>query len=106
MSRSGRFPLASGRLQLGSSRNDPEPFETFIAGNLCISADMLSRFKVAFPRKPLRGDVLLISSTGAYTSHFLAANANSFPRPTRLMLEANGDWTYLKHVDTYEEVFS
>ena len=21
---------------------------------------------------------------------------------TRLMLEANGDWTYLKHVDTYD----
>ena len=93
-------------LATGLKQSDPEPFETFIAGNLCISADMLSRFKVAFPRKPLRGDVLLISSTGAYTSHFFAANANSFPRPTRLMLEANGDWTYLKHVDTYEEVFS
>ena len=64
-------------LATGLKQSDPEPFETFIAGNLCISADMLSRFKVAFPRKPLRGDVLLISSTGAYTSHFF-----SLPTPT------------------------
>jgi hypothetical protein len=32
---------------------------------------MLSRLKVAFPRKPVRGDVLLISSTGAYNPTFL-----------------------------------
>jgi diaminopimelate decarboxylase len=64
-------------LATGLKQRDPEPFETFIAGNLWFSADMLSRLKVAFPRKPVRGDVLLISSTGAYNPTFFASNANS-----------------------------
>jgi hypothetical protein len=54
----------------------------------------------------VRGDVLLISSTGAYNPTFSASNANSFPRPARLLLEANGDWTYLKRADSYQEIFS
>jgi hypothetical protein len=54
----------------------------------------------------VRGDVLLISSTGAYNPTFFASNANSFPRPARLLLEANGDWTYLKRADSYQEIFS
>jgi hypothetical protein len=67
---------------------------------------MLSRLKVAFPRKLVRGDVLLISSTGAYNPTFFASNANSFPRPVRILLEANGDWTYLKRADSYQEICS
>ena len=100
------LPARHWALATGLKRSDPQPFETFIAGNLCFSGDMLSRLKVAFPRKVVRGDVLLISSTGAYNPTFFASNANSFPRPARLLLEANGDWTYLKHADTYEEIFS
>jgi len=100
------LPARHLALATGLKQRDAEPFETFIAGNLCFSADMLSRLKVAFPRKPVRGDVLLISSTGAYNPTFSASNANSFPRPARLLLEANGDWTYLKRADSYQEIFS
>ena len=100
------LPARHWALATGLKQRDPGPFETFIAGNLCFSADMLSRLKVAFPRKPVRGDVLLISSTGAYNPTFFASNANSFPRPARLLLEANGDWTYLKRADSYQEIFS
>ena len=100
------LPARHWALATGLKQRDAEPFETFIAGNLCFSADMLSRLKVAFPRKPVRGDVLLISSTGAYNPTFFASNANSFPRPARLLLEANGDWTYLKRADSYQEIFS
>jgi diaminopimelate decarboxylase len=100
------LPARHWALATGLKQRDAEPFETFIAGNLCFSADMLSRLKVAFPRKPVRGDVLLISSTGAYNPTFSASNANSFPRPARLLLEANGDWTYLKRADSYQEIFS
>lgn len=50
---------------------------------------MLSRLKVAFPRKPARGDVLLISPTGAYNPTFFAS-----------------DWTYMKRRDSYREIFS
>jgi diaminopimelate decarboxylase len=88
------------------NRRDAEPFETFICGNLCFSADMLSRLKVAFARKPARGDVVMISSTGAYNPTFFASNANSFPRPARILLEADGTWTYLKRADTYEDIFT
>jgi diaminopimelate decarboxylase len=83
------LPARHRALATGLKRSDSEPFETFIASNLCFS-----------------GDVLLISSTGAYNPTFFASNANSFRRPARLLLEANGDWTYLKHADTYEEIFS
>ena len=100
------LPARHWALATGLKQRDAEPFETFIAGNLCFSADMLSRLKVAFPREPVRGDVLLISSTGAYNPTFFASNANSFPRPARLLLEANGDWTYLKRADSYQEIFS
>lgn len=64
------LPARHWALATEPNRRDAEPFETFIAGNLCFSADMLSRLKVAFPRKPVRGDVLLISSTGAYNPTF------------------------------------
>jgi diaminopimelate decarboxylase len=100
------LPARKWALATEPKRRDPQPFETFIAGNLCFSADMLSRLKVAFPRRPERGDVLLISSTGAYNPTFFASNANSYPRPTRVLLEANGDWTYLKRADSYQEIFS
>lgn len=100
------LPARHWALATGLKQRDPEPFETFIAGNLCFSADMLSRLKVAFPRRPVRGDVVLISSTGAYNPTFFASNANSFPRPARILLEANGDWSYLKRADSYQDIFS
>jgi diaminopimelate decarboxylase len=100
------LPARHWALATGLTQRDAAPFETFIAGNLCFSGDMLSRLKVAFPRKPVRGDVVLIASTGAYNPTFFASNANSFPRPARVLLEANGDWSYLKRADTYEQIFS
>jgi len=74
------LPARKWALATLPQRRDPAPFETFIAGNLCFSADMLSRLKVAFPRRPLRGDVLLISSTGAYT---IRPSSPPTPTPSR-----------------------
>jgi diaminopimelate decarboxylase len=99
------LPARGWALATELKAREPEPFETFIAGNLCFAADMLSRLKVAFPRRPKRGDIIMISSTGAYNPTFFASNANSFPRPARILLQANGDFTYLKHADTYDEIF-
>lgn len=100
------LPARHWALATEPERRDAEPFEAFVSGNLCFSADMLSRLKIAFPRKPARGDVVLISSTGAYNPTFFASNANSFPRPARLLLDADGDWSYLKRTDTYQDIFS
>ncbi|MGH6919032.1 MAG: diaminopimelate decarboxylase family protein, partial [Geminicoccaceae bacterium] len=56
--------------------------------------------------RPVRGDIVLIPSTGAYNPTFLASNANSFPRPARILLDETGAWSYLKQADTYEEMFA
>ncbi|BDU74054.1 diaminopimelate decarboxylase family protein [Mesoterricola silvestris] len=86
--------------------DDPEPFETFVAGNLCFSGDLLARFQTRLRRRPRRGDTLLIRDTGAYTAHFMASNANAYPRPPRLLVHGDGDVTVMKRRDRYEDLFA
>jgi diaminopimelate decarboxylase len=100
------LPAMKWAIATEPNRRDPQPFETFVAGNLCFNADMLSRIKLPLQRKPVRGDVLMIASTGAYAPTFVAANANSFPRPARILIEADGSWSYTHRRDTYDEIFS
>ena len=100
------LPARSWALASAPKRRDPQPFETFVAGNLCFAADMLSRTKVTLQRQPVRGDIVLIPSTGAYNPTFFASNANSFPRPARILLDETGAWSYLKQADTYDGIFS
>lgn len=87
-------------------RRDAEPFEAFAAGNLCFSGDMLTKYKVSLQRRPVRGDVILIHDTGSYGPQFFASNANSFPRPARVLVEADGKLTVMRRRDTYEDIFS
>lgn len=86
--------------------DDPEPFETFVAGNLCFSGDLLAKFKTRLRRRPRRGDTLLIRDTGAYTAHFMASNANAYPRPPRLLVHGDGDVTVMTRRDRYEDLFA
>ncbi|MCE1247070.1 MAG: decarboxylase [Firmicutes bacterium] len=85
---------------------DEEPYEAFIGGNLCFSGDMIERYKIKLQRKPKRGEVLVAHDTGAYTSSFMAANANATPRPARILVNENYEPLILKKRDTYEDVFS
>lgn len=87
------------------NRTAMEPFYTFIAGNLCFSGDMISKFKVPLQRRPLRGEVLMMYDTGAYCSWFMASNANSFPRPARVLVKDDDNAVLMKHRDSYEELF-
>lgn len=87
-------------------RKDPEAFEAFVAGNLCFSGDMLARYKVSLQRRPVRGDVILIHDTGSYGPQFFASNANSFPRPARVLVGADGKLTVMRQRDRYNEIFS
>lgn len=87
-------------------RRDPGPFEAFVAGNLCFSGDMLAKYKVSLQRRPERGDVVLIHDTGSYGPQFFASNANSFPRPARVLVESGGKLTVMRRRDTYEDIFS
>lgn len=100
------LPARNWAIATQPNRRDPEPFEAFIAGNLCFNADMLSRIKVPLQRRPVRGDILIVPNTGAYNPTFFAANANSFPRPARVLVDEGGTWSYVKRRDTYEEIFS
>jgi diaminopimelate decarboxylase len=67
-------------------RKDRRPYRAFVAGRLCFSGDMLSRYRVAFPRKPVPGDIAVIEKTGAYAPHFFASRANGFPLPVRILV--------------------
>ena len=87
-------------------QKDTKPFDTFVAGRLCYNGDIISRVKIRFPRKPKVGDIVLIPDTGAYSAHFYAANANSFPRPARVICYEDGSVAYIKKEDTYDEIFS
>lgn len=85
---------------------DSEPFETFMAGNLCYSGDIISKYKVFLQRRPKRGDILACYHTGAYDPSFFAANTNSFPRPTRVLTNEHGIVDVIKKQDTFEDIFS
>jgi diaminopimelate decarboxylase len=100
------LPARNWAIATEPNRRDAEPFEAFIAGNLCFNADMLSRIKVPLQRRPARGDILIIPNTGAYNPTFFAANANSFPRPARILADAEGAWSYVKRRDAYDGIFS
>ncbi len=68
-------------------RKDRRPFRAFVAGRLCFSGDLLSRYLVSFPRKPIHGDIAVIEKTGAYAPTFFASRANGFPVPANVLID-------------------
>jgi diaminopimelate decarboxylase len=97
-------PVKKWEIVTDYRRRDPKPFETFIGGNLCFSGDMISKYKVFLQRKPVRGDIIMIHNTGAYTSSLFAANSNLFPRPARVLVGESGQAQLIKKQDSYEEI--
>jgi diaminopimelate decarboxylase len=73
--------LYSWTLANDIERKDRRPFKAFVAGRLCFSGDLLSRYRVSFPRRPVPGDIAVIEKTGAYAPTFFASRANGFPIP-------------------------
>jgi diaminopimelate decarboxylase len=82
--------LYSWTLANDPERKDRRPFRAFVAGRLCFSGDLLSRYRVAFPRKPVPGDIAVIKKTGAYAPNFFASQANGFPLPVQVLVAAGG----------------
>lgn len=99
-------PMNRWALATGLKTKAAEPFNAFIAGQLCFTGDMPSRYKLGFARKPERGDVLLTHDTGAYDPQFYAANTNAFARPARVLVLADGSVEFIKTRDTLEEIYS
>jgi diaminopimelate decarboxylase len=92
------------RMEIANRLDAGERFETFVAGNLCYTGDLLCRIKTALTVKPERGDYLLIYDTGAYADFFVA-NTNSFPRPAKVMVGRTGDVRVIVKRERMEEVF-
>jgi len=67
---------------------------------------MLAKYKVSLQSRPVRGAVVLIPDTGSYGPQFFASNANSFPRPARVLVESGGKLTVMRQRDTYNDTFS
>ena len=100
------IPVNRWTLATDCGKKASAPFNAFIAGQLCFTGDLPSKYKIEFERRPERGDVLMTLDTGAYDPHFYAANTNAFPRPARVIVQENGDVDFLKTRDTLEEIYS
>jgi diaminopimelate decarboxylase len=92
------------RIEIANDIEEGEHFETFVAGNLCFTGDLLCRVKNKLLRKPQRGDYLLLYDTGAY-SDFFSSNANSFPRPARVMVTDEGICKVMVRREDFSEIF-
>jgi hypothetical protein len=92
------------RIEIANHIEIAENFETYVAGNLCFTGDLLCRIKNRLNRTPHRGDYLLLYDTGAY-SDFFSSNANSFPRPAKVMVARDGTHRLLEEREGAAEVF-
>lgn len=92
------------RMEIANYVEEGEHFETFVAGNLCFNGDLLCKIKNKLVRKPQRGDYLLFYDTGAY-SDFFASNANSFPRPAKVMVTKDGICKVLARRENFSEIY-
>jgi len=92
------------RLEIANNIKTQEPFETFVAGNLCFTGDLFSKIKNRLNRKPERGDYILLYDTGAY-SDFFSSNSNSFPRPAKVMVRGDGTHKILTQREDIFDVF-
>jgi len=93
------------RIEIANFIVDGEEFDTFVAGNLCFTGDLLGKIKNKLMRKPMRGDYLLFYDTGAY-SDFFASNANSFPRPAKVMVTKDGSCKLLVKREDFSDVIN
>ena len=100
------IPMNRWGLATGLEKKDKNPFQAFVAGQLCFTGDMPSKYKVQLQRRPVRGDVLMTRDTGAYDPQFYAANTNAFPRPARVLVLEDGSVEFIKKRDTLKEIYS
>ena len=98
------MPEQLHRMEIANNIDGEEIFETFIAGNLCYTGDLLCRIKNTLNGKPERGDYIILYDTGAY-SDFFVSNTNSFPRPAKVLVSKAGKDRLLVKREDIREVF-
>lgn len=79
-------------------RSDPAgagPVGTYLFGNLCLEADLLTRRKVFLPSRPRAGDLLAFVNTAGYFMDFSATRALRQPIGRKVaMYRAGGAWKW------------
>ena len=93
------------RIEIANYVEHGENFETFVAGNLCFTGDLLCKIKNKLARKPMKEDYILFYDTGAY-SDFFASNANSFPRPAKVIITKDGTSKILTRRANFSDILS
>ncbi|MEU4686856.1 Y4yA family PLP-dependent enzyme [Streptomyces xinghaiensis] len=72
-------PVLVPRTPLPEQAGDDGPAEVYLAGNLCLEADLITRRKVFLPRRPRAGDLLAFANTAGYAMDFRAHRAQRQP---------------------------
>lgn len=82
-----------------------------VVGHSCESGDILTPTPgdaegvdtITLPR-PVIGDYLVIEDTGAYCASMCAANYNSFPQASEVLIQENGETTLIRKRQTLEQM--
>ena len=84
-----------------------------VIGHCCESGDILTpepgNAEGLAPREleePLIGDLMIVGSTGAYTSGFSAGNYNSFPIAAECLLRTDGSLREIRRRQTLEQMLA
>ncbi|GHH91520.1 Y4yA family PLP-dependent enzyme [Streptomyces capillispiralis] len=75
----------------GPADGEEEPVGVFLAGNLCLEADLITRRLVHLPRLPRAGDLLAFTNTAGYAMDFHAHRAQRQPLARTVAVEPEGD---------------
>ncbi|MGW5349781.1 Y4yA family PLP-dependent enzyme [Streptomyces sp. NPDC004031] len=77
-----------------------EPAGVYLAGNLCLESDLLTRRKVFLPRLPRPGDLLAFVNTAGYAMDFRAHRAQMQPAARTVAVRRHGDgWRWCPDED-------
>ncbi|MCQ4040967.1 alanine racemase [Streptantibioticus rubrisoli] len=72
-----------------------EPLGAYLAGNLCLEADMITRRMVFLPRPPVPGDLLAFANTAGYCMDFSADHAQRQPVARKVAVwQDAGSWRW------------
>jgi diaminopimelate decarboxylase len=75
----------------GTAPGGAGPVGVYLAGNLCLEADLVSRRMVFLPRLPERGDLLGFANTAGYCMDFHAHEAQMQPSARKVAVSARGE---------------
>jgi diaminopimelate decarboxylase len=84
-------PVLVPRPPDGREPDAAAPVPVYLAGNLCLEADLLTRRQVFLPRLPRPGDLLAFVNTAGYAMDFRAHRAQRQPTARTVAVERRGD---------------